>query len=120
MCVFTCLEFITKYLIALRQNIFISKDKNQKLSITEVKLRILETVDNGLIAWASCVLNDAIYFNNIAVRLSLEGKIILTYPTTISKNESKYFYFNPISRDASKAFEEAIIGKLKLLGIGIK
>jgi hypothetical protein len=31
----------------------------------------------------------------------------------------KYFYFNPISREAARVLKEAIIDKLKLLGADI-
>ena len=85
-------------------------------NITEVKIRLVDGDEAGLIGWASCVVNDALFLNNIAVRYSQDGQIVLTFPAKVSKSSQKYFYFNPISHGAAEALNRAIVEKLKLGG----
>ncbi len=88
--------------------------KCSNLKVSEVKIRLVDKSEDGLIGWASCVINDSLYLNNIAIRYSKEGEVILTFPAKKSKSSLKYFYFNPISHEAAKLLKEAIIDKLKL------
>lgn len=82
------------------------------VEVSEVKIRLVDEGADGLLGWASCVVNGAIYLNNIAVRRSRSGELILTYPCKRSQSEAKYFYFNPITREAHRVLDEAILGKL--------
>ena len=50
------------------------------VTVTEIKLRFVEDGRDGLLAWASCVLNGTVVLNNIAVRRGREGGLMLTYP----------------------------------------
>ena len=86
--------------------------KTEDIRITEVEIRLLDTEKDGLIGWASCVLNEAIYLNNIAIRKTQEGRIKLSFPARRSRNETKYFYFNPINRESMRILHEAIVDKL--------
>lgn len=85
------------------------------LSVSEVKIRLVDGSEDGLIGWASCVINHGLFLNNIAVRRSLEGRIVLSFPSKKSNNALKYFYFNPISKEASETINAAIINKLTLV-----
>lgn len=85
------------------------------LSISEVKIRLVPAAEDGLVGWASCVVNGALYLNNIAIRHSLNGAVILTYPCKKSKRDQKYFIFNPINRQAKEAMDDAILGSLRKL-----
>ena len=91
----------------------------ESLKVSEVKIRLVDSNEDGLIGWASCVVNGSLYLNNIAIRKSREGKVILTFPAKKSKGDSKYFFFNPISHDAARILEEAIIDKLKLANAAV-
>ena len=88
--------------------------QTESLKVSEVKIRLVDQSEDGLIGWASCVVNGSLFLNNIAIRKSREGKVILTFPAMRSKGDSKYFFFNPISHEAARVLEEAIIDKLKL------
>jgi DNA-binding cell septation regulator SpoVG len=83
------------------------------VEVSEVKIRLVDEGDDGLIGWASCVVNGALYLNNIAIRRGRGGEFVLTFPSKRSRSEQKYFYFNPITREAKRAIDEAILGKLK-------
>jgi len=85
----------------------------QNLKVSEVKIRMVENGKDGLIGWASCVINDALYLNNIAVRYAQDGNVILTFPAKQSKNNAKHHYFNPISLEAAQIFNDAILGNLR-------
>lgn len=91
-----------------------TEDKKTPLDISEVKIRLMKQDDDGLLGWASCIVNDALYINNIAIRRSQAGDLVLSYPAQRSSREKKYFYFHPISRDAQCAIDEAILGKLQV------
>lgn len=83
------------------------------VEVSEVKIRLVDEGPDGLLGWASCVVNGAIYLNNIAIRRSRNGELILTYPCKRSQSDQKYFYFNPITREAHHVLDEAILGKLE-------
>ena len=87
----------------------------QVLHVSEVRIRLVDETDDGLLGWASCVINGAIYLNNIAIRRGDEGGLILTYPSTRSRRDQRYFHFNPISREAKRILDEAILGKLQAM-----
>jgi DNA-binding cell septation regulator SpoVG len=83
------------------------------LEISEVKIRLVDDSADGLLGWASCVVNGVLFVNNIAVRRTEEGQLVLVYPSTRSRRDQKYFYFNPITHEAKRALDEAILGKLQ-------
>lgn len=86
------------------------------MPITDIKVRLVESGSDGLIAWASCVVAHAIKLDNIAVRRSTrDGALFLTYPTKRTDAGDKYPYFNPISSEASKAVEDAVLTRLAAL-----
>lgn len=94
-----------------------AEDASPKINISEVKIRLLDEPKEGLIGWASCVVNGALFLNNIAIRCSREGKLVLSFPAKRSKRDTKYFYFNPISHEAMQILKKAIkaiIDKLDL------
>jgi DNA-binding cell septation regulator SpoVG len=81
------------------------------LEVGEVKIRLVDEGDDGLVGWVSCVVNGALYLNNIAIRHGRNGEFVLTYPCKRSRSEQKYFYFNPITREAKRVIDEAILGR---------
>lgn len=83
------------------------------VDVSEVKIRLVDEGTDGLVGWASCVVNGALYLNNIAIRRSRDGGFVLTYPCKRSRSDQKYFYFNPITRVAKHVLDEAILGRLE-------
>jgi DNA-binding cell septation regulator SpoVG len=82
------------------------------LSVSEVNIRLVDGGADGLLAWASCVINGALHLNNIAIWRSPEGNIGLTYPWRRSKTNQRYFFFYPINRQAQETIDNAILGKM--------
>ena len=86
---------------------------SRPVDVSEVKIRLVDEGTDGLVGWASCVVNGALYLNNIAIRRSRDGGFVLTYPCKRSRSDQKYFYFNPITRAAKHVLDEAILGRLE-------
>ena len=86
--------------------------RSRPVDVSEVKIRLVDEAGDGLVGWASCVVNEALYLNNIAIRRARNGAFVLTYPSKRSRSDQKYFYFNPITREAKRVIDEAILGKL--------
>jgi DNA-binding cell septation regulator SpoVG len=81
---------------------------NMKIQISEVKIEFIKPCD-GIVAFASVVINDAICLSSIAIykKLSAEGYRI-TYPS-----KGKFNIFHPISREAGYAIETAVLEKFQ-------
>lgn len=82
------------------------------VAVNEIKLRFVEDGRDGLIAWASCVLNGIVVLNNIGVRRGHDGGLFLTYPNKVTAAGTKVTFFHPISREASAVLEDAILRRL--------
>ena len=79
------------------------------LHISEVRVRVADGRVGELIGWASCVVNDCLYLNNIRIRRVGEGEIVLTYPATRSLRGAKHFFFRPINAAAKEVLDRAIL-----------
>ena len=70
--------------------------------------------NNGIVAFASLVIDDSIYLNSIAIHKKLSSaEYRITYPTKKMGMENSINLFHPINKQASLAIEQAIFSKLK-------
>ena len=77
------------------------------MKITEVQIDFIKP-HNGLIAFASLVLNGDVYLSSIGIHKKIDGTgYRITYPS-----KGKYSVFYPINRIAGQAIETAIFEKL--------
>ncbi len=78
------------------------------MNITEVQIEFIKP-HNGMIGFASLVIDGNIYLSSIAIhkKLTEEGYRI-TYPS-----KGNFSIFHPINKSTSKQIEEAIFKKLK-------
>jgi stage V sporulation protein G len=82
------------------------------MEVTEVDIAFVKPKD-GLIAFASVVLDDQLYPSGIAVHSKLVGSgYRLTYPTR-KVGESQFSLFHPIRKPVGLAIERAIVERLK-------
>ena len=80
------------------------------MSVSEVNIDLIKP-NNGLIAFASIVINDEILLTSIGVHKKLDGSgFRITYPT---KQSEKRPLFHPIRKNVGLEIEEAIFNKLK-------
>lgn len=82
------------------------------MKVTEVDIAFVKPKD-GLIAFASVVLDDQLFLSGIAVHRKLAGEgFRLTYPTR-KVGPSQFNLFHPIRKPIGRAIEQAIMAKLK-------
>ena len=81
---------------------------NMKIQISEVKIEIIKPCD-GLVAFASVIINNAICLSSIAIhkKLNAEGYRI-TYPS-----KGKFNVFYPINKEAGLAIETVVLEKFQ-------
>lgn len=77
--------------------------------ITEVNITPVKPRD-GLIGFASLVVDGNIYLNSIAIYARLDGSYRLLYPTK-NYDERSINLFHPINQQTSKAIEYAVFKK---------
>lgn len=84
------------------------------LKISEIQIIPVKPKD-GLIAFASCVINNALYIGNIAVytRPSTQAGFRLVYPVKILPNGKEIHCVHPINKEAGELLSKAIIEKYK-------
>jgi len=75
--------------------------------ITEVNIIPIKPKD-GLVAIASCVINEEFYIGSIGIYTKLKGGYRLTYPNKKSKM-STVNIFHPIAQELGDAIEKAIV-----------
>lgn len=82
------------------------------MQVTEVDIALVKPKD-GLIGFASLVVDDQLYLSGIAIHCKLLGSgYRLTYPTR-KVGEAQFSLFHPIRKPIGVAIEQAIFEKLK-------
>ena len=66
--------------------------------------------DAGLIAFASCVIDDSYYLGGIAIFTRLNGGLRLVYPTRKVGDRHLHLH-HPISQEMGRAMDDAILGR---------
>lgn len=80
------------------------------MTVSEIQITPVKPSE-GLVAFASCVVNDQVYLGSIGIHRLLDGSgYRLTYPTKkIGLRQLNYFH--PITKEAGAAIERAVIAK---------
>ena len=84
------------------------------ISVSEIQIFPVRP-KNGLIAFVSCVVNDAIYIGNIALFTSFTNPsgFRLAYPNKRMPNGPDASCVHPITKEAGLAISEAILEKYR-------
>ncbi|EKD99945.1 MAG: hypothetical protein ACD_22C00128G0001 [uncultured bacterium] len=86
----------------------------KEMTVSEVQIKIIKPSD-GLIGFASLVVNEQLYVSSIGIYTLLDGSgYRLTYPTK-KVGDVDLHIFHPITRQLSDLIEGAILEKLSLL-----
>lgn len=84
------------------------------MKISEVNVQLIKPT-NGLVAFASVVLDSKMYLGSIGVHQRLDGTgYRLTYPTKKTGNRD-FHIFHPIERQMGQRIEQAILAKVTAL-----
>lgn len=86
------------------------------LSVSEIQIIPIQP-KNGLVAFASAVINGHFAIGNVAIYTSLSALdgFRLVYPTKISSTGKQLYCFRPITKEAGDALHAAIISEYKRL-----
>ena len=85
-----------------------------ELFISEIQIIPIKPRD-GLVAFASCVINDSFYIGNIAIYASPSSPegFRLVYPSKTLPNGKDINVFHPINKQSGEIISKAIIEKYK-------
>lgn len=75
--------------------------------ITEIQIVPIKP-QNGLVAFASFVVDDNLYLGSVAIATKLSGGFRLIYPTRLIKNKNINI-FHPINKSFAEVIENEII-----------
>jgi stage V sporulation protein G len=81
------------------------------LEISEVEIAVVKP-QNGLVAFASFVINGSIYCGSVGIMSRPNGDYRLLYPTRKIAGR-QLDVFHPISRDAGQQIHDAVITKFE-------
>jgi DNA-binding cell septation regulator SpoVG len=80
------------------------------MKVTEVNVTPVKP-DDGLVAFASCVIDNQLYIGSIGIHKLLDGSgYRITYPTK-KVGTRQMNYFHPLTTKAHKAIQQAIAAK---------
>lgn len=86
----------------------LTKKEVMIMKITETQIELIKP-QNGLIGFASVVIDGNLYLSSIGIHKKLNGEgYRLTYP-----NKGQFAIFHPINKESGFAIEQAIFEKLK-------
>lgn len=77
------------------------------MKISEIQITPIKPV-NGLVAFASCLIDDCLYLGSIGILTRLNGGYRLTYPTKTVGNK-QINIFHPINQESGKLIEKELI-----------
>lgn len=85
------------------------------VKVSDIRIRLTsKDAKNEPYAWVSCVFNDCLFLNNIAIRKNKrDGHPRLVFPAKKSSSGKKYYFYHPINNDARLAIEDAVFGELE-------
>jgi len=82
------------------------------LRISEVRLRFPPDQSGPVVAYASCLINGCLALNDIRIERGRQSGLVLVYPSKPSATGRRHSTFNPVTREASEALREALVGAL--------
>ena len=86
-----------------------------KMKISEIQILPIKPRD-GLVAFASCLFNDTLALNSIAIYSRADGNgYRLVFPTKILPNGKQINLFYPINKEIGTIIEKAIITEFEKL-----
>jgi stage V sporulation protein G len=97
-----------------RGSVNLYRNKMSDISISEVQIIPIKP-RNGLVAFASCILNKSLYIGNIAIYTSPTSGdgYRLVYPARILPNGKEICCVHPINRETGRAISAAVIDRYK-------
>lgn len=81
--------------------------------VTDIQVRFTDTPNprNGVIAWASCVINGSVQLNNISIHRDDDGHLGTRFPFRQGRAGQKFFYCRPLHQEAKRILDDAILAR---------
>ena len=76
----------------------------------------IELRSTGLMGWICCSLGGEIQLDGIAVRRTVDGRHVISFPCRIDSNGVEHAYIKPLSKGARDAIQAHVIGELRRWG----
>ena len=64
---------------------------------------------HGLIGYVSCIMNDAIHIDGVALRKTREGEYSVSFPKKPGRSGDQHFYFKPINEAMRQEFLRQVL-----------
>ena len=74
------------------------------------------SVETGLLGWVSFIVNRMLHVNGVAVRRTMEGKTVLSFPAREGRNGQRFFFLRPVNDAARIEIEQQVLTALGHLG----
>ena len=88
---------------------------SQLIVVSEIQVLPVKPKD-GLVAFASCVINGHFYLGNIGIHTRPDGSDYrLVFPVKILPNGKQIQCFHPVTRQAGESLQRAVIQKFREL-----
>lgn len=87
--------------------------------ISGVRFRPASSIDerNGLLGWASVLLNEALRISSVAVRRTRTGQLVLAFPTRRDSQGVEHPIAAPITHAAHRSIENLVLAELRAQGV---
>ena len=85
------------------------QEQEPSIMVSEVDVRLSHQQERGPVGWASCVLNGHVLLTNIVVFKDGDGEFYTQYPRKTSPNGRQHQYFCPITREARRIIDDAVL-----------
>lgn len=72
---------------------------------------------SGLLGWATVALNDGLDLGYIAVRRTLDGRVVLAFPERLDRAGVAHPVVRPLDQAVRDAITEQVVAELKRQGV---
>jgi len=83
--------------------------------ISEVTFYPIRPTDKGLIGFASCLFDNKLHLDSIAIYTTPDGDIRLVFPNKVLPNSKEISLFYPIDQETYELIKEAVSNKIEEL-----
>ena len=66
----------------------------------------------GLLGWVSCTIDTLVRLDGLAVRRTLDGRIVISFPARRTPSGERYHYVRPFDEDVRRVLEDQILAAI--------
>ena len=86
------------------------------LEITDIKLTGAPPahIADGLLGWVTCTINGQLRLDGIALRRTLQGHLVLSFPAKRDRTGRQHAFVSPVDDQARREIEHAVFSAISL------